>query len=157
MKETRTLVIHSQNATNRSGSNTRNYQYYINWSSVLPSPENINQKYHVRFAFITPATTSFGEVFTLSIDFGGSNTYDQTGSKSTVLGNVFPIQNNSATTSGTNTVFYYSKATMNDNIPITMEYPNNNFITVSLVNLNTSFPTNYFTNNYMLTLEFTPI
>ena len=157
MKETRTLVLNSQTATNRIGSNTRNYQYNVNWTTILPKPENINQKYLVRFSFITPSTKSFGEVFTVSIDFGGSNMYDQTNNKSTFMGCVYPVMNTTTSTAGTNTVFYYSKATTIDNIPVTIEYPNNSMITVTLLNLNASFPANYFTNNYVMTLEFTPV
>ena len=152
MKETRTLVLNSQTATNRIGSNTRNYQYNVNWTTILPKPENINQKYLVRFSFITPATNSFGEVFTVSIDFGGSNMYDQTNNKSTFMGCVYPVMNTTTSTAGTNTVFYYAKATTIDNIPVTVEYPTNSMITVTLMYLNATYPTNYFTNNYILTL-----
>ena len=157
MKETYNLVLNSQTTTNRIGTVTRSYQYMVNWSAVLPKPENINQKYSVRFSFITPSSGSFGEVFTLSIDFGGSNVYDQTNSRSTFLGCVYPVSNQTAATSGTNTVFYYGKATTIDNIPVTVEYPNNNIITVSILNANASYPNIYFTNNYILNLEFTPI
>ena len=157
MKETYNLVLNSQITTNRIGTLTRSYQYMINWSSVLPKPHDISQKYSVRFSFITPSSGSFGEVFLLSIDFNGSNLCDQTNSRNNYLGYVFPVMNPSATTSGSNTVFYYSKASIIDNLPITIEYPNNNIITVSLVNSNSSYPTNYFTNNYILNLEFTPL
>ena len=157
MKETYNLILNSHSSVNRSGSNKRSYQYFVNWNAVLPKPYDITQKFHVRFSFMTPSVGSFGEVWLLSIDFGGSNTYDQLNSRSSYLGHVYPVTNTGATTSGTNSVFYYSKATPIDNLPICIEYPNNNNITVSLVNLNANYPAIYFNNDYILNLEFTPI
>jgi len=83
-KENYSLVLSSQTTTNRIGTNKRNYQYYINWNSILPKPENINQKYLVKFTFKGLVQGSFAEVYTLNIDFGGSNMYDQSNSKSIV-------------------------------------------------------------------------
>ena len=99
-KETYNLILNSQISTNRIGSNKRNYQYFINWNAILP---NKYKKFSVRFSFITISTSSFGEVWTISIDFNTSNLYDNNSSRNNYLGSIFPILNNSASTSGTNT------------------------------------------------------
>ena len=156
MKENYTLFINSTNSTNRMGSLQRNYQYYINWNAVLPKPENINQKYLVKFTFKGLVQGSFAEVYTLNIDFGGSNMYDQSTSKSTYLGLLSPIVNNTASAAGSNTVYFYLNAKPTDNSPITIEYPNNSLITVNIVNANISSGTT-FNNEYYLTLEFIQI
>ena len=151
MKETYTLLLSSQNATNRIGTNKRNLQYYVNWSAVLPKPDNINQKFSVRFILTSPViTVGFNDVYSLNIDFGGSNVYDQSGSKNTYLGLVYP------SFVSTFNQYYYTMAKLNDNLPITIEYPNNNLITVNLVNILVSSGTTY-NYEYYLTLEFTPI
>jgi len=157
MKENYTLVLSSQNATNRIGTLRKNYQYYVNWSAVLPKPENINQKYLVKFSFISnPQASLIAEVYSLNIDFGGSNMYDQSQSRSTYLGYLYPLANYSSGAAGTYTTYSYSISKASDNMPVTIEYPNNNFITVNLVNSNTASGTT-FTNEYTLTLEFVPI
>ena len=155
-KENYTLVLSSQNATNRIGTTKNKYQYYINWNAVLPKPENINQKYLVKFTFKGLVQGSFAEVYTLNVDFGGSNMYDQSNSKSTYLGLLSPIVNNTASASGSNTVYFYLNAKPTDNSPITIEYPNNSLITVNIVNANISSGTT-FNNEYYLTLEFIQI
>ena len=156
MKETYTLAINSSISTNRLGSNKYNYQYNINWSAILPKPENISQKYLVKFSFICLAQVSATtEIYQLFIDFGGSNMYDTTNSKTTYLGYLYPMTNSGATTSGTNSVYGYIVAKASDNVPVCIEYPNNSLITVNLSNLNTSGAS--FSKDYILTLEFTPI
>ena len=157
MKETYTLLISSQNTVNRIGTTKRNHQYNINWNSVLPHPENINQKFLVKFSFLsTPQASLIAEVYSLNIDFGGSNMYDQSPSRNTYLGYLYPLANVSSGAAGTYTTYAYSMAKASDNIPVTIEYPNNNLITVNIVNVNNASGTT-FTNEYILTLEFTPI
>ena len=91
MKKNYTLVLNSQNAVNKIGTNKYNYQYYVNWSAVLPKPENINQNYLVRFIFTNNvATTIVSDTYSLNINFGGSNMYDHSNSKSTFLGLIYP-------------------------------------------------------------------
>jgi len=156
-KETYTLYLNSQTATNRIGTTKNKYQYYINWNAVLPKPENINQKYLVRFSFTSLAQASLiAEVYSLNIDFGGSNMYEQTNSKSTYLGYLYPLANYSSGAAGTYTTYSYSIAKSTDNVPVSIEYPNNSLITVNLVNINNASGT-IFTNDYILTLEFTLI
>jgi hypothetical protein len=147
MKETYTLLLNSQNTANRFGSNIRNYQYYVNWSSFLPKPENINQKYLVKFSMFGLAQASFAECYSINIDFGGSNMYDNSNSKTSFLGVTYPYY------SGT---FAYLKSRLNDNPAVTIEYPNNSLITVNIVNINTGSGVTL-NVHYMLTLEFTPI
>ena len=57
MKENYTLYINSANSANRIGTTKYNYQYYVNWNSFLPKPENINQKFLVRFTFTNNSAT----------------------------------------------------------------------------------------------------
>ena len=160
MKENYTLFLSSQNSTNRIGTTKKSLQYYINWHAVLPKAENINQKFLVKFKFVGYIQGSFGEIYNLAIDFGGSNMYDQSNSKSTYLGIMFPEDNATsiALTSGTggNFSYFYLVSQPNDNLPVTIEYPNNNFITVSINNINTASGTT-FNNDYNLILEFAPI
>ena len=151
MKETYTLLLSSQNATNRIGTNKWNLQYYINWNAVLPNPQNINPKFLVRFILSSTVITSgFNDVYSLNIDFGGSNMYDQNGSKNNYLGLVYP------SFVSTFDRYFYTMAKLNDNLPVTIEYPNNSLITVNFINILASSGTtcNY---EYYLTLEFTPI
>ena len=160
MKENYTLYLSSQNTTNRTGTTKKSLQYYINWHAILPKAENINQKFLVKFKFVGYIQGSFGEIYNLQIDFGGSNMYDQSNSKSTYLGIMFPEDNATAIalTSGTggNVSYFYLVSDPNDNLPVTIEYPNNNLITVSINNINTGSGTT-FTNDYNLILEFVPI
>ena len=156
-KQTYNLILNSYSSVNRTGSNKRNYQYFVNWNAVLPNPHKTGQRFEVRFSFITPAVSTVGEVFVLNIDFGGSNVYDQVNSRSTFLGFCLPYANQTSSTTGTNVAYFYTKAFLNENLPITIEYPNNNNIMVSLTNLNGNYPNIYFTNDYVLNLQFTPI
>ena len=160
MKENYTLFLSSQNSTNRIGTTKKSLQYYVNWHAVLPKADNVNQKFLVKFKFVGYIQGSFGEIYSLQIDFGGSNMYDQSNSKSTYLGIMFPEDNATAIalTSGTgcNQTYFYLTSDPNDNLPVTIEYPNNNFITVSINNINTSSGTT-FNNDYNLILEFAPI
>ncbi len=150
MKETYTLLLSSQNATNKIGTTKRNLQYYINWSSILPKPENPSQKYSLKFVMTSLFTASgFNDIYSLNIDFGGSNVYEQTGSKSNYVGLVYP------SFVSTFNQYYYAMAKNNDNLPIVVEYPNNNIITVNLINITVSSGTVY-NYDYYLTLEFTP-
>jgi len=155
MKETFCLALNSAITTNRLGSNKYNYQYNINWSAILPKSENISQKYLVKFSFMClaqiPLTT---EIYQVLIDFGGANMYEQTNSKSTYLGFVYPYVTQGASTTGTNTAYGYYIASASDNMPVCIEYPNNSIITVNLVNLAGGAA---FSKDYILTLEFTQI
>ena len=160
-KESYNLILQSQITTNRIGTNKRNYQYMVNWSAVLPNPRKINQKYSVKFTFVTPVQASFAEMYYLNIDFGGSNVYSQTNSKINYLGNIIPTNNLTnavaqATGSTTQTSYFYAITRIDDNPGVTIEYPNNNIITVDIVNANLSSGTT-FPYEYILNLQFTPI
>ena len=150
-KETYTLLISSQNATNRLGATKRNLQYYINWSSILPKSEDPGQKYQLKFVMTSLFTAAgFNDIYSLNIDFGGSNVFEQTGSKSSYIGLVYP------SFVSTFNQYYYAMAKNNDNLPIIVEYPNNSLITVNLVNSTVGSGTVY-NYEYLLTLQFTPI
>ena len=158
MKENHTLLLRSQIATNRiSGASQINYQYNVNWSTILPRPDNINQKYLVRFNFMTLAQSSATtELYQIFIDFGGSNMYDQTNNKSTCIGYVYPMVTSSSNVSGTSTAYGYTVARATDNVPVTIEYPNNSMITVTVTNTNTAGGATL-GKDYIMTLEFTPV
>ena len=151
MKETYTLLLSSQNATNRIGTNKKSLQYNINWSAVLPNSENINQKYLVRFILSSVYTNAgFNDIYSVNIDFGGANVYDQSSSRSTYLGLTYPVFISQTSN------YYYSMAKIHDNLPVTIHRPDNNMITVNLINILTSSGTT-FNYEYYLTLEFVPI
>ena len=76
------------------------------------------------------------EVFQLFIDFGGSNMFENSNSKTTYLGFLYPLVNQGASTTGTNSVYGYYMAKASDNVPVTVEYPNNSLITVNIANVN---------------------
>ena len=150
-KENYTLLISSQNATNRLGANKRNLQYYINWSAILPKPEDPGQKYQLKFVMTSLFTAAgFNEIYSLNIDFGGANVFEQTGSKSNFVGLVYP------SFVSTFNQYYYAMSKNNDNLPIIVEYPNNSLITINLVNSTVGSGTVY-NYEYLLTLQFTPI
>ncbi len=155
-KENYVLLINSQNATNRIGTTKKQLQFYVNWNVILPKPTDINQKYKVRFNFSGINQPAYSDIWSINIDFGGSNVYQQDNNKCTYLGLSYPIGNQNATTAGTNSVNFFTKALLNDNPPITIEYPNNNLITVNILNINAGSGTT-FNVEYYLTLEFTPI
>jgi len=98
------------------------------------------------------ATTEFFQLF---IDFGGSNMFDNSNSRNTFLGYMYPYVNQGALTSGTNSVYGYIMAKASDNIPVTIDYPNNSMITVTIANVNSGGAT--FGKDYILALEFVPI
>lgn len=148
MKETYTLYINSLSSTGRIGSTIKSYQYYINWSAVLPHIEDIEQKYKVRYIFTNVTAVGLpSDVFSLNVDFGSSNFYSQSSSKTTFLGYIYPVATS---------VNGYYRADFTNNTPVTIEYPSNSLITVNIGNINSASGTAY-NVDYALTLEFTPI
>jgi len=147
MKENYNLVINSQTATNRIGTLKRSYQYYINWSTVLPKPENINQQFLVKFACFGLAQSNFAECYSISINFGGTNVYDTLQSRTNTIRIAYPFYSGS---------FAYLTARPPDSPEFSIEYPNNDFITATFTNINVSSGVVMYIN-YILTLQFTPI
>lgn len=156
MKETYCLLLSSQNATNRIGTTKNKLQFYVNWSAILPKPEDIRQKYSLKFVLSGISQGSFAEIYSVNVDLGGANIYDQTGNRMTYLGLAYPNENHTASTAGTDTVYFYLQSRTHDNLPVTVEYPNNNIITVNITNLNIGSGVTY-GGEYNLVLEFTPI
>jgi hypothetical protein len=148
MKENFTLVLNSTAiTTNKTGNNTNlGYTYNVNWENILPDR---NTKYKVNFTFFSMSKSGFTDVYSLYINFGTADVYDNNSSRTTFLGDIHPY-------SLTTTVFY-AVANLNDNQDITISYPSNRFITVSLININSGQPTVYLSSEYILTLSFTPI
>ena len=147
MKQYYTLVLNSTNSSNRTGT-APTYSYNINWDAIFP--ENLrNKKFAVSFVFSSlVVTTPFTEVYTVNINFGTTNVYNQTPSQSAFLGFLYPYM--------TSATAYFAMATINDNSPITISYPVNRNITVSIGNANLASSTVNITN-YILTLRFTPL
>jgi len=148
MKENYTLFINSKNSTNRIGTNKYSYQYNINWKSVLPQLHyDVNQQFLVRFIFTnTNSNAIVTDIYSLYIDFGIENMYDQSNSSSSFLGLIYPV---ATSTNG------YTQSNFLNNLPVTIEYPNNSLITVNIVNI--SNVTTTYAIDYNLILEFTPI
>ena len=146
MKEYYTLVLNSTNSVNRTGT-APNFTYNINWDSVLPDKRYT--KYKVNFSFNSlVVATPFTEIYTINVIFGTTNVYNQMPSQSAYIGCVHPY-NTSATS-------YYAIANINDNPDITIAYPSNRLITVSIGNANLASSTVNITD-YILTLQFMPI
>jgi hypothetical protein len=150
MSQTFNLTLCTQNTTNIIDStNKYAYKYYINWDAFLP--RHFDQ-YLVNFTFKSVnTTTSLGENLYLDVNFGASNTFDQSGNMTSKIGFIYPqVITNTLTNS------YFYQATQYDNVPNQISYPSNNIITVKLYKFDgTSAPT---TNlDYVLELSFTPI
>jgi hypothetical protein len=149
MSETYSLIINSQNATNRiSNADLTKYQYYINWSSVLPKNY---QTYNVGFTLKSVNTATQITVNALvSINFGQTNMSDQNG-PSTYLGIAYPVVVQQSAVLWN----YFYNSTLNDNQSVTISYPTNSILTVSFTNFDlTTALTMY---NYVLQLTFTPV
>ena len=84
---THALVINSQNTTNRSGANVNSYTYYINWDSVLPQiNKDKAQTFNLSWTLKSVSTaTVLNKNAIVSINFGRSNTFDQTNSQCSVI------------------------------------------------------------------------
>jgi hypothetical protein len=145
---THALVINSQNTSNRSGANVNSYTYYINWDSVLPRIDKDKaQTYNLIWTLKSVSTaTVLSKNAIVSINFGRSNTFDQTNSQSSVIGYVFPQ------ICGAN--YYFTSSTF-DNIKTVLTYPSSNFITITFSDFLTS--TAFVMYDYVLILNFEPI
>jgi hypothetical protein len=150
MSDIYTLVLNSQNSTNRTGSNINSYTYYINWDVVL---DRIHQNYSVGFTLKSVNTsTSITVNGFVSINFGRSNCYEQSNSQTSKIGFFYPV-----CVQQTQTTFnYFFNATSNDNSPIEIAYPSNKFINVVFSDFNPS-TTSFTMYDYVLELTFTPI
>ena len=148
MTQTYSVVLNSTiTSTNKSGNNSNlGYTYYINWESILPDPK---LKYKVSFTFRTLNRANFTECYQLYMNFGTSNMYDINSSRTTYLGLIYPVP--------TTTTVMYGMASLNDNAPITINYPANKVITATFSNANTAATGVYLSIDYVLTLNFTPI
>jgi hypothetical protein len=147
MKQYYTLVLNSTNSSNRTGT-APTYSYNINWDAIFP--QNLrDKKFAVSFVFSSlVVTTPFTEVYTVNINFGTTNVYNQTPSQSAFLGVLYSYM--------TNATAYFAMANINDNSPVTICYPTNRIITVSIGNANLASSTVNITD-YILTLQFTPL
>ena len=151
MSENYSLIINSQNATNRLTTSTplNSNQYYINWSSVLPKRY---QMYNVSFTLKSVnITTSLTVNALVGINFGQTNLYDQSNNPSTTLGICYPVAVQQTST----TWNYFYNSTLNDNTPVTISYPSNSIITVNFTNFDLTTPV--VMQHYILQLQFTPL
>jgi hypothetical protein len=148
MKENYTLLLNSTTTTtNKTGNNTNlGYTYNVNWDNILPDR---NIKYKVNFTFFSLSKGGFTDLYSLYINFGTSDVYDNNSSRTTYLGTIHPYP--------LTTTVFYAVANINDNADVTINYPSNRLITVSLINSNAGQPTVYLSSDYVLTLSFTPI
>jgi hypothetical protein len=147
MKQYYTLVLNSTNSSNRTGT-APSFSYNINWDAIFP--QNLrDKKFAVSFVFSSlVVTTPFTEVYTVNINFGTTNVYNQTPSQSAFLGVLYSYM--------TSATAYFAMANINDNSPVTISYPTNRIITVSIGNANLASSTVNITD-YILTLQFTPL
>ena len=121
--ESYSLILNSQNAINRDGTNINSYRYFINWSSVLPKKYgSFNVSFTLKSVNVTTNLTINALV---NIDFGQSNLFDQTSNQSKFIGIVYPVAVQQASAVWN----YHYISTLTENQPITISYPTNNFIT----------------------------
>ena len=146
-KETFTVILNTYPITsNRTGNNTTlGYTFNVNWDSILPK---IYNRFLVNFTFFSAAKSGFTESYSININFGTMNTFDHNSSRSNYLGLIHPYP--------ISTTVFYAVANEADNAPVTIYYPTNRFINVSINNTNTQ-NTIYLSSEYILTLQFTPI
>ena len=146
-KETYTVILNTYPiTTNRTGNNTNlGYTFNVNWDSILPK---IYNRFLVNFTFFSAAKSGFTESYSININFGTMNTFDHNSSRSNYLGLIHPYP--------ISTSVFYAVANEADNAPVTINYPSNRFITVSINNTNTQ-NTVYLSSEYILTLQFTPL
>lgn len=143
------LVLNSNDSTNRTGVSIGNYNYLINWDSVIPR-EYHKESFEVRFSFCSSSSTQQTEAYLLYCDFGGIpiNTKDQNMMVSNFLG-VIPWQN---TFVDADTIKTFWQADFQFNAPIVINYPRNNYLSVRLQDQASPFVINL--ENYVLVLNF---
>ena len=139
----------NKNAINRDGTNINSYRYFINWSAVLPKKYG---SFNVNFTLKSVnVTTNLSVTALVNIDFGQTNNFDQTSNQSKFIGIAYPVAVEQASTIWN----YYYNSTLNENQPITISYPTNNFITVQFRNIDLTTAFTMF--HYVLQLKFTHI
>jgi hypothetical protein len=100
-------------------------RYYINWESVLPYSPDKNQKYKLSFSLRTaPNVASITESAFVEILMGQTNSNEQNGT-SNIIGVISPYTVHQS---------HYLIALPNDNMPVQVEYPSSNLITVNFLN-----------------------
>jgi hypothetical protein len=126
MSQTFNLILSTQNTKNiLDDTNKYAYKYYVNWDAFLP--RHFDQ-YLVNFTFKSIGTsTTLWESLYVDVNFGATNTIDQSGSATSKIGFIYPQV---ITNTLVNTYFY--QAMHNDNLPNQISYPSNNVITVKL-------------------------
>jgi hypothetical protein len=150
-RETYSLILNSQNATNLTTiSGQTQIQYYINWNAVLPyqNKDTPREFYVMTWTLKSVNTaTSLNQNAFVDIKFGQSNTCEQS-STSSKVGFIYP--NAVQQTSTTWTYFY--QATAYDNLPTTIAYPSSNLLTVTFSDFNSANAFNMI--HYVLILNF---
>lgn len=121
MSKSYTLVLDSLKADNKTAG-TNAYRYYVNWGSFLPPTPD---QYEVSFSFVTGPFFADPSVYLkLSIDFGSTLVYSGNGSSAFV-----GLLRLGAFTTAGNDVYCYN-AEASENVPITVNKPSNDYITV---------------------------
>jgi len=150
MTEKYSLILSSQNTNNIVDSTNKNkIQYLINWNSILPVQY---KKFNVSFQLITKyvaTPTTVLNISSVGVNFGSSNTKDQTSSTSTILG----FLNQVSTYRGS--VVGFQNVGFPDNTTTTICYPTNSIITVSILDVDLTQNTQI--TDYILKLHFEPI
>jgi hypothetical protein len=136
-RETYSLILNSQNATNLTNINGQTQiQYYINWDSVLPyqNKDTPRSTYIMTWTLKSVNTaTSLNQNAFVDIKFGQSNTFEQ-GSTSSKIGFIYP---NAVQQTGASWTYFY-QATAYDNLPTCISYPTSNLLTVTFQDFNSA-------------------
>jgi hypothetical protein len=127
MKESYTIILNSQIATNQIIiNNETSMQYYINWESVLPYSPDRKQKFKLSFSLRTvPNVGALTESAFVEIVMGQTHSNEQNGTTN-IIGVVSPHNVHNS---------HYLIALPNDNMPVQVEYPSSSLITVNFLNL----------------------
>ena len=145
-KDTYTLILNSQNATNATSINGQTQiQYYINWDSVIPYHMNAekSQKYLLSFSLRTVGSVAaLTENSFVEIIMGNTNSNEQSGT-SNIIGVISPHTNHQT---------HYYIALPYDNMPVQIEHPSTPIITVNFLNLDKVTAFNMI--HYVLVLTF---
>jgi len=162
MTESYKLFLNAGNSRYYDGTN---YVFYVDWQSILPKKHS---KYKVNFSFKRDRiqTGSVFGFFQVKVTLGSGNKTSQEDKGTDIIGiytagtyaSGSTIEYNVADTTTYNTktssTVAFHETNGKDNIPITINYPTNNNITVTVID---STINTYLTSTLLLFLTFTPI
>lgn len=150
------LILNSSVATNQTDNTNgligpSDSTYYVDWITILG--DNKDRKFKVECSFKTVTSDSVLNLTSqVKVYIGSGDNYDQTQSQYSTITFAGPKTLYSTTA---NAPLYYNESNYNSNNPITINYPDQDYLRVTIRQVNGTEPTNCL--HYMLRLRFTPI